>query len=69
MIFPALFHNVKFDLSDRERPDQPKKFEDEELEQRLDENPTQTGKKLAHALRVTQQAIFHRLHCSFYIKV
>ena len=30
--------NGDFDLSDRKRPGQPNKFEDEELEQRLDEN-------------------------------
>ena len=41
-----------FELSDRDRPDQPKKFEDEELEQRLEENPT----------RITHQEISHRLH-------
>ena len=41
------------DLSDREKPDQPKRFEDEELEPLLEENPTQTEKELAHAVRVT----------------
>ena len=56
------FRNGDFDLSYRERPGQPKKFEDEELEQLLEENSTQTEKKLAHALEVTQQAISHRLH-------
>ena len=28
-----------------------------------------SGKKLAHVLRVTQQALFYRLHCSFYIQL
>ena len=57
------FRNVDFDLSDRERPGQPKKFEDEELEQLLEENPTQTEKELAHALGVTHRSISHR--CRF----
>ena len=35
-------------------------FEDEELEQLLEENSTQTQKEHAHALGVTQQAISHR---------
>ena len=30
------FHNGDFDFSDRERPGQPKKFEDEELEHLLE---------------------------------
>ena len=36
------FRNGDFDLSVRERPGQTKKFEDNELEQLLEENPTQT---------------------------
>ena len=40
------FYNGDFDLSDRERPGQPKKSEDEELEQLLEENPTQAEKNL-----------------------
>ena len=47
------FRNGDYDLSDRERPDQPKKFEDEEVEQLLKENPTQTKKELACTLGVT----------------
>jgi histone-lysine N-methyltransferase SETMAR len=46
---------------DRERPGQPKRVEDEELEQILDENPCQTQLELANALGVTQQSISHRL--------
>ena len=42
------FCNGDFGLSDRERPRQPNKFEDEELEQLLEENSTQTEKELAH---------------------
>ena len=56
------FRNGDFDLSDRERPSQSKKFDDEELEQLLEENPTQTEKKLADALEVTPHAISHRLN-------
>ena len=57
--FPR-FRNADFDLSDRERTSQPKKFEDVELKQLLKENSTQTKKELVHALRVTQRAIYHR---------
>ena len=56
------FRNGNFDLSDRKRPGQPKKFEDKELEQLLEENPTHTETELAHAIGVTQQAISSRLH-------
>ena len=61
------FCNGDFGLFDQERPGQPKKFENEELEQLLEKNPTQTKEKLAHALGITQQAIFYRLNCSFYV--
>ena len=50
------FRNGNFDFSDRERPGQPKKIKNEQLE----ENPTETEKELAQALGVTHQAIFHR---------
>ena len=58
-----------FDLSDRKRFGQPKKFEDKKLEQFLEENPTQTEKKLARARGVTQGSISHLLHCSVYIEL
>ena len=51
------FRNDDFDLSDRESSGQPKKFEDEKLEQLLEKNPTQMEKIPAHACT----------HCSFYI--
>lgn len=54
--------NGNFDLTDLERPGLPKKFGDKELEQLLEENPTQPEKELAHDPRVTEQAILHRLH-------
>ncbi|UYV81336.1 hypothetical protein LAZ67_20000818 [Cordylochernes scorpioides] len=44
-----------------ERPGAPPKFEDEELEARLDQDPTQTQKELTKTLEVMQPAIFHRL--------
>ena len=56
------FRDSDFDLSNRERPDQPKKFEDKVLNQLMEENPTQMEKELAQAFRVTQQAISHGLH-------
>ena len=50
------FRNGDIYLPNRERSGQPKKFEDEELKQLLEETPTQTEKELAQALKVTQQA-------------
>ncbi|UYV74498.1 hypothetical protein LAZ67_11003687 [Cordylochernes scorpioides] len=44
-----------------EKPGEPPKLEEEELEARLDEDPTQMQKELAKKLGVTQPAIFHRL--------
>lgn len=41
------FENSDFDVEDRERPGQPKKFEDEELEILLDEDPCRTQEVLA----------------------
>ena len=50
-----------FSVEDKERPGQPKKFEDEELEALLDQDPFQTQAKLAESLGVTQQTISVRL--------
>jgi len=36
------FKSGNFDTEDKERPDQPKKFEDKDLEALLDEDPCQT---------------------------
>ena len=47
------FRNGDFDLFDRERAGQPKKIEDEKLEQLLEENPTRKEKEFARALGVT----------------
>ena len=57
----ARFKSGNFDLEDDERPGQPKKFEDLELEALLDQDPSQTQDELARTLAVTQQAISHRL--------
>ncbi|UYV63280.1 K02A2.6-like [Cordylochernes scorpioides] len=57
----AQYKNGNFDSEDEERPGAPPKFLDEELERRLDEDPTKTQKELAKTLGVTQPAIFHRI--------
>ena len=56
------FRNGNFDLHDEERPGQPKKVEDEELEQLLAEDSCRTQSELAEELGVTRQAIFKRLY-------
>ena len=48
-------------MEDEERPGQPKKFEDEELEALLDEDCCQTQEELAESLRVTQTDFLKRL--------
>ena len=53
----ARFKSGDFGLEDEERPGQPKKFEDEELEACLDEDCCQTQEELAESLEVTQVAI------------
>lgn len=55
------FKSGDFDLTDKERPGQPKKFEDPELQALLDEDPRQTQKMLAEQLGVAQQTISDRL--------
>lgn len=56
------FKTGDFDVCDKERSGQPKKFQDEELEALLKENSAQTEKELAKQLHVTQAAISKRLH-------
>lgn len=58
----AKFNSGNFDVEDKERPGQPKKFEDEELEGLLDEDSTQTLKELANSLHVAQSTVSTRLH-------
>ena len=49
-------------MRDKERTGQPKKFEDVELQELLDENPGQTFLKLSIALNVTPMTISKHLH-------
>ena len=51
-----------FDLKDKERPGQPKKVQDAELQALLDEDDTQTQTQMAERLNVVQQTISGRLH-------
>ena len=55
------FKEGNYSLEDKERPGQPQKFEDKELQALLDEDPTQTQNQLARALGVTRQDISLRL--------
>ncbi|XGW13289.1 hypothetical protein V3C99_013710, partial [Haemonchus contortus] len=56
------FRNGDFDLKDRERSVQPKKFEDSQLQALLDEDPAQTQAELALELSVNRATISRRLH-------
>lgn len=56
----ARFKSGDFDVEDKERPGQMKKFEDEELKALLEEDPCNTQKDYAELLGVTQQAISKR---------
>ena len=55
-------------MEDEERPWQPKKFEDEELEALIDEDCCQTQEELAESLGVTQVAISKLLKAAGYIQ-
>lgn len=55
------FKHGDFDIHDKERSGQPKKFEDTELLALLDEDPCRTQGELAKALNVTQAAVSQRL--------
>lgn len=55
------FNEGIFDIEDAQRPGHQKKFEDEELQQLLDEDNCQTQSQLAAALNVTQQCVSDRL--------
>ena len=63
----AWFKSGDFGLEDKERPGQPEKFEDEELEALLVEDCWQTQEELAESLGVTQAAISKRLKAAGYI--
>lgn len=57
----ARFKSGDFGTEDKERPGQPKKFEDEDLEELLDEDPCQTQKELAMGLNVDRATVSRRL--------
>lgn len=52
------FKNDDFDISNKECPGQPKKFEDAELEQALKENSCQTQDELAELFIVDRTIIY-----------
>mgnify|MGYP003334104996 CR=1 FL=1 len=55
------FRSGDFDTSDKERPGQPKIFEDEELKSLLDQDACQTQDELAKSLNVDRTTISKRL--------
>lgn len=55
------FKDGDFDTADQERHGATKKFEDEELETLLDQDPCQTLEELAIPLNLTQAAVSIRL--------
>ena len=55
------FKSGDFDLTDNEHPGAAKKFEYEELQALLDEDPTQLQQQMAQTLNVTRGAICQRL--------
>ena len=64
----ARFKSGHFGLEDEERPGQPKKFEDKDLEALLNKDCCQTQEELAESLGVTQTAISKRLKAAGYIQ-
>ncbi|KAG5317273.1 MOS1T transposase, partial [Pseudoatta argentina] len=55
------FKNNDFQLEDKERSGAPKKFQDKELEQLLDEDPSQTLSELGKILHVDESTVSKRL--------
>lgn len=55
------FKSGEFDLEDHERPGQPKKFKDDELETLLDKDSCKTQGELAESLGVSRTTISKRL--------
>ncbi|GBP55502.1 Bromodomain-containing protein 3 [Eumeta japonica] len=55
------FKNRDFEVEDKDHGGRPKVYEDAELEELLEEDLSQTQKELALTLKVTQQAVLHRL--------
>jgi len=56
------FKSGDFSVEDKERPGQPKKFEDEELEELVDQDPCQTLQELSESLNVDKSTVSRRLH-------
>ncbi|GBP59287.1 Connectin [Eumeta japonica] len=54
------FENADFEIEDKDRSGRPKIYDYAELEELLEEDSSQTQKKLALTLEVTQQAASHR---------
>lgn len=55
------FKSGDFDTEDRERSGNPKKFQNEEFETMLDEDPSQTQEELANSLNVDRSTVAKRL--------
>ena len=55
------FKDNDYDVKDKERPGQPKKFEDGELEALLEEDSCQTLKELSETLHVDESTVSKRL--------
>ncbi|KAG5315316.1 MOS1T transposase, partial [Pseudoatta argentina] len=55
------FKNNYFELEDKERSGAPKKFQDNELEQLLDEDPSQTLSELGKILQVDESTVSKRV--------
>lgn len=55
------FKSGDFNVNDSERSGRPQKCEDEQLQELLDDDPTQTQQQLAESLNVTQETISRRL--------
>lgn len=64
----AQFKSGAFDVKDKERPGQPKKFVDKELKALLDEDPYQTQEELAKLLSVDRSTISKRLKAAGFIQ-
>nr|KAF6360078.1 hypothetical protein mMyoMyo1_011036 [Myotis myotis] len=58
------FKSEDFDVKDKERTGQPKKFEDQQLQALLDEDACQTQKQLAERLNLAQQTISDHLQAT-----
>ncbi|XP_012056651.1 PREDICTED: uncharacterized protein LOC105619742, partial [Atta cephalotes] len=53
--------NVDFDVRDKKHPGQPKRFENVDLQELLDENPAQTLLELSKSINITLKTISKRL--------